>query len=201
MEFAAPASEAMLIGLFQVSILHNIGALALRDRGAGVSPHCRGRRVLSRLWGHRLPAAVDLWPGDRHGQCGQFRTTQRCRQLATPRPRSRDDPARADPPAPHPSRRHNAKRRPFFLPLNPKRVKRRAGVSQPVRSRATAPGAAARCTTCSSSVPEPARAPHRLDKRHRGSAHRHRRLCQTAQPVPRRVRRGTRSEILSLDAV
>lgn len=93
---AGPDSDAELLGLFEVSILHNIvhlafGVLGLFAAKAWSSAHLYpGRRRAG------LPRPVDLRPGDRPRQRRQLRPGERGRQLAAPGPgRRHDRPRRA----------------------------------------------------------------------------------------------------------
>ena len=91
MTFAGHESTAMLLGVFHVSILHNIVHLLFGVVGPGARAYRVRGNQLPHRWRHRLRGAVAVRTADRHRQRGQLRPAQHRGQLAAPHPGHRHD--------------------------------------------------------------------------------------------------------------
>ncbi len=107
MTFASHHSEALLLGLFNVSILHNIVHLLFGVAGLLLARTFSGARAYL-IGGGAVYLVLWLYVGDRPRQRGELRAVEHRGQLAAPVPRSRHDRARGVVVAPRDRRKHAA---------------------------------------------------------------------------------------------
>lgn len=87
-------SGAKLLGIFQVSVLHNLRSPDFRRRRHRIRPDRTDCAPVPDRRRCGLSRSVDLRTGDRPGQCGELRAGQHGRQLAALRTRRRNGRAR-----------------------------------------------------------------------------------------------------------
>ena len=73
---AGTESTAKLLGIFQVSVLHNVVHLLFGIAGLALARTASGARCLPRRRRRHLPGAVGLRPGHRQGEQRQLRALQ-----------------------------------------------------------------------------------------------------------------------------
>ena len=88
--FAGHHSDAALLGIFNVSVLHNLVHLLFGVAGIVLARTFNSARSYL-IGGGVVYLVLFLWPRDRSRQFGQLRSRQRRRQLAAPGARGRHD--------------------------------------------------------------------------------------------------------------
>ena len=94
LSFAGHHSDARLLGLFQVSILHNIVHMLFGIAGSAMARTAAQARTYL-VFGGAIYLVLFMWAHRRPGIGGQLRAREHCRRLPASHPRDRDDRARS----------------------------------------------------------------------------------------------------------